>query len=218
MQTTRYERLSMVREKHTVKREVSPHVSRRLMASLSGDSSQETPGDLTTGDHLSPKVKVFLIPVIEGQDSDGIRVSTIDNKEGATVLPMKVSAASVIEALTTARLDNDFEDNLFELKIDVDEDLSNLAMCDLQIFGAQWEAYDKVFNHLDMLHAPLEGKEKRDGDEREWGGETRERVRGEEREMERERTGGREDRKEKKRDERERRERRKKEGGEERGR
>ncbi|GJW90613.1 hypothetical protein Tco_0168166 [Tanacetum coccineum] len=30
-----------------------------------------------------------------------------------------------------------FEDNLFELKIDVDEDLSNLAMCDLQTFGAQ---------------------------------------------------------------------------------
>ncbi|GJW56368.1 hypothetical protein Tco_0103099 [Tanacetum coccineum] len=26
--------------------------------------SQETPGDLATGDHLSPKVKVFLIPVI----------------------------------------------------------------------------------------------------------------------------------------------------------
>ncbi|GJY67248.1 putative ribonuclease H-like domain-containing protein [Tanacetum coccineum] len=84
-----------------------------------------------------------------------------------------------------------FEDNLFELKNDVDEDLSNLAMCDLQTFGAQCahllslkgvtlynhykepteleiqemvnilvsgEAYDKVFNHLDMLHAPLEGK------------------------------------------------------------
>nr|GEW64533.1 hypothetical protein [Tanacetum cinerariifolium] len=27
-------------------------------------ASQETPGDLTTGDRLSPKVKVFLIPVI----------------------------------------------------------------------------------------------------------------------------------------------------------
>ncbi|GJY94791.1 hypothetical protein Tco_0511152, partial [Tanacetum coccineum] len=26
---------------------------------------QETPGDLTTGDRLSPKVKVFLIPVID---------------------------------------------------------------------------------------------------------------------------------------------------------
>ncbi|GKE71489.1 hypothetical protein Tco_1529561 [Tanacetum coccineum] len=26
---------------------------------------QKTPGDLTTGDRLSPKVKVFLIPVIE---------------------------------------------------------------------------------------------------------------------------------------------------------
>ncbi|GJY10497.1 hypothetical protein Tco_0378682, partial [Tanacetum coccineum] len=36
MQTTRYERLSMVREKRTVRREVSPHVSRRLMASLYG--------------------------------------------------------------------------------------------------------------------------------------------------------------------------------------
>ncbi|GJT91535.1 hypothetical protein Tco_1080380 [Tanacetum coccineum] len=36
MQTTRYERLSMVREKRTVRRKVSPHVSRRLMASLYG--------------------------------------------------------------------------------------------------------------------------------------------------------------------------------------
>ncbi|GJU81408.1 hypothetical protein Tco_1283773 [Tanacetum coccineum] len=36
MQTTGYERLSMVREKRTVRREVSPHVSRRLMASLYG--------------------------------------------------------------------------------------------------------------------------------------------------------------------------------------
>ncbi|GJY59255.1 hypothetical protein Tco_0459147 [Tanacetum coccineum] len=32
---------------------------------------------------------------------------------------------------------DDFEDNLFELKIDVDKDLSNLAMCDLQTYGAQ---------------------------------------------------------------------------------
>ncbi|GKE44912.1 hypothetical protein Tco_1472196, partial [Tanacetum coccineum] len=31
----------------------------------------------------------------------------------------------------------DFDDDLFELQIDVDEDLSNLAMCDLQTFGAQ---------------------------------------------------------------------------------
>ncbi|GKA24547.1 hypothetical protein Tco_0710580 [Tanacetum coccineum] len=36
MQTTRYERLSMVREKRTVRGKVSPHVSRRLMASLNG--------------------------------------------------------------------------------------------------------------------------------------------------------------------------------------
>ncbi|GKE13705.1 putative ribonuclease H-like domain-containing protein [Tanacetum coccineum] len=33
--------------------------------------------------------------------------------------------------LSRVWLDNEFEDNLFELKIDVDEDLSNLAMCDL---------------------------------------------------------------------------------------
>ncbi|GJS00352.1 putative ribonuclease H-like domain-containing protein [Tanacetum coccineum] len=58
--------------------------------------SQETPGDLTTGDHLSPKVKVFLIPVIE--------------------------------------------------------------MVNILVSGKGKE-YDKVFNHLDMLHAPLEGKE-----------------------------------------------------------
>ncbi|GJY24254.1 hypothetical protein Tco_0397912, partial [Tanacetum coccineum] len=52
---------------------------------LNGEEREkiETPGDLTTRDRLSPKVKVFLIPVIEGQDSDGIRVSTINNKEGA---------------------------------------------------------------------------------------------------------------------------------------
>ncbi|GJZ36168.1 hypothetical protein Tco_0581985 [Tanacetum coccineum] len=48
----------------------------------------------------------------------------------------------------------------------VDEDLQNIAMCDFS-YGAQCthllslkrgEAYDKVFNHLDMFHAPLEGK------------------------------------------------------------
>ncbi|GKC64305.1 hypothetical protein Tco_1096903, partial [Tanacetum coccineum] len=33
-------------------------------------ANQETPGDLTTGDHLSPKVKVFLIPII------GLKCST----------------------------------------------------------------------------------------------------------------------------------------------
>ncbi|GJY03597.1 zf-CCHC domain-containing protein [Tanacetum coccineum] len=32
---------------------------------------QETPGDLTTGDRLSPKVKVFLIPVIGSQETPG---------------------------------------------------------------------------------------------------------------------------------------------------
>ncbi|GJT46918.1 hypothetical protein Tco_0955633 [Tanacetum coccineum] len=103
--------------------------------------SHETPGDLTIGDRLSPKVKVFLIPVISrsvqdtivehGSDGAGLIVYWFD---GFTMLlPVYINAAVGNEPI--------------ELEIQ--------EMVNILVLG---EAYDKVFNHLDMLHAPLEGK------------------------------------------------------------
>ncbi|GJT57863.1 hypothetical protein Tco_0992917 [Tanacetum coccineum] len=80
---------------------------------LAFTSFQKTPGDLTTGDRLSPKVKVFLIPVIVLVSAAKVRkaVTTVVGKcivNSANilnavsmllvllrlVLPMKVSTAS----------------------------------------------------------------------------------------------------------------------------
>ncbi|GKA06131.1 hypothetical protein Tco_0685251 [Tanacetum coccineum] len=49
--------------------------------------SQETPGDLTTGDRLSTKVKVFLIPVI-GQNNKAIfnSVKALDTIDDASAV------------------------------------------------------------------------------------------------------------------------------------
>ncbi|GJY58001.1 hypothetical protein Tco_0457893 [Tanacetum coccineum] len=49
------------------------------IAGRSQASEKETPGDLTTGDRLSPKVKVFLIPVI------GIKENVLRNEEDKEV-------------------------------------------------------------------------------------------------------------------------------------
>ncbi|GKF91678.1 hypothetical protein Tco_0275379 [Tanacetum coccineum] len=66
MQTTRYKRLSMVREKHTVRKEVSPHVSRSKLLKVGEDS----PPIFTLSCFNLRRPNTFGIPSLFGASSN----------------------------------------------------------------------------------------------------------------------------------------------------
>ncbi|GKD21471.1 hypothetical protein Tco_1223174, partial [Tanacetum coccineum] len=125
---------------------------------------QETPGDLTTGDHLSPKVKMFLIPVIEStttasQNNKAIfnsvkALDTIDDARccGVSVhINLILDSSTVRVSLKKKILNLVAHSSHYKEPTELDiQEMVNILVSE--------EAYDKVFNHLDMLHAPLEGK------------------------------------------------------------
>ncbi|GKC79859.1 hypothetical protein Tco_1130633 [Tanacetum coccineum] len=74
------------------------------------------------------------IPSVLIESTDG---GTHDYCDGVMVIVLDSMYTLCCFVGNRVWLDYDFEDNLFKLKTDVDEDLSNLEMCDLQTFGAQ---------------------------------------------------------------------------------
>ncbi|GJR04970.1 retrovirus-related pol polyprotein from transposon TNT 1-94 [Tanacetum coccineum] len=130
------------------------------IAGRSQASEKETPGDLTTRDCLSPKVKVFLIPVIgsllikayshrRDLQSELLIERYKFLKSAAEKLKLCCSSWMVLHGIRY------YCWLVLHTVLMVDSIPFGQEMVNILVSG---EAYDKVFNHLDMLHAPLEGK------------------------------------------------------------
>ncbi|GKD20761.1 hypothetical protein Tco_1222464 [Tanacetum coccineum] len=125
---------------------------------------QETPGDLTTGDRLSLKVKMFLIPVIGRFEAlkvlDYLSRPIASYTDDAEVILKDIDndgdyreVGSMMDLVLGCKAYG-FHVLLF-VQLMFGFDSSSRAVKDSLFVG---EEYDKVFNHLDMSHAPLEGK------------------------------------------------------------